>query len=121
MEAFDRGNKAAWLDTIGSDAVMVPADEWPENAPIRGAESIWDFYVEVTAAWDDQPFELGEVLDMREDMLVANVKHDARGRASGAATAFSFWLVTTFRDGKTASIEWFSERTAALEAAGLKQ
>jgi hypothetical protein len=40
---------------------MVPAKEWPENTPIRGADAIWDFYTEVTAAWEDSSFELGEI------------------------------------------------------------
>jgi ketosteroid isomerase-like protein len=120
-ETFDRRDKAGWLDTFAPDAVMVPAHEWPENDPIHGAEAIWDFYLEVTAAWDDRPTELGEVLDVREDLVIANVRRDAHGKASGVAAAFSYWTVTTFRQGRKVRIEWFSERTAALEAAGLKQ
>jgi ketosteroid isomerase-like protein len=50
VEAFDRGDKAAWLATFAPDAVMVPAREWPESAPVRGAEGIWDFYIDATAA-----------------------------------------------------------------------
>ena len=120
-EAFDRRDKAAWLDTFAPDAVMVPAPEWPESDPIRGAEAIWDFYVEVTAAWDDRPTELGELLDIGEDLVVANTKRDARGKASGAAAPFNYWTVNTFRAGKKVRIEWFSARTAALEAPALQQ
>ena len=120
-DALNRRDKAAWLDTFAPDAVMIPAHEWPENTPIRSAEGIWDFYIEVTATWDDRPYELGEMIDVREDVTVANVRRDGRGKASGAAAAFSYWTVTTFREGKKVRIEWFSERAAAFEAAGLKR
>ena len=60
-EALNRADKTAWLSSIAPDAVMIPAREWPEYAPIRGAEAIWDFYVEATAPWEEGRFELGEV------------------------------------------------------------
>src|SRR6185503_20409281 len=41
-DAFNRGDKAAWLAEHDPDVVMIPAREWPENAPIRGPEAIWD-------------------------------------------------------------------------------
>jgi hypothetical protein len=34
---------------------------------------------------------------------------------------FNYWVVTTHRKGKTARIEWFSNRAEALEAAGLSE
>jgi ketosteroid isomerase-like protein len=121
VEAFDRGDKAAWLATFAPDAVMVPAHEWPENAPVRGAEDIWDFYIEATAAWEEGGFELGEIIEAQTDTVVANTRREVRGRSSGAGLAFSYWIVVTFRHGKTIRIEWFSDRVAALEAAGLRE
>jgi ketosteroid isomerase-like protein len=121
VDAFDRRDKAAWLATFAPDAVMVPAREWPENAPIRGAEAIWDFYVEVNAAWEEDPYELGEIIEARDDTVVANARREARGKASGAGVTFSYWLVLTFRHGKTIRIEWFANRAGALEAAGLRE
>jgi ketosteroid isomerase-like protein len=121
VDAFDRRDKAAWLATFAPDAVMVPAREWPENAPIRGAGAIWDFYVEVNAAWEEDPYELGEIIEARDDTVVANARREARGKASGAGVTFSYWLVLTFRHGKTIRIEWFANRAGALEAAGLRE
>ena len=51
VDAINRGDKTAWLGTFDPDAEMVPARQWPEHAPIRGAGAIWDFYDAVTAAW----------------------------------------------------------------------
>ena len=120
-EAFDRGDKTAWLSTIAPDAVMIPAREWPEYAPIRGAEAIWDFYVEVTAAWEEGSFQFGETIEAGDDTVVTNVRREARGRASGAGVLFSYWVISTFRHGKTIRIEWFSHRRQALEAVGLPE
>jgi ketosteroid isomerase-like protein len=121
VEALNRGDKAAWLATCTRDAVMIPAREWPENAPIRGAEAIWDFYVEVTATWEEGSFELGEIIEARDDTVIANARREARGKASGAGVTFSYWTVGTYRNGKAIRIEWFSDRAAALEAAGLRE
>jgi ketosteroid isomerase-like protein len=120
-EAINRADKTAWLSTVDPDAVMIPAREWPEYAAIRGAEAIWDFYVEVTSAWAEGTFELGEILAPRDDTAIANVRREARGRASGAGVSFSYWLVATFRHGNTSRIEWFSNRGEALEAAGISE
>ena len=121
VEAFDRQDKAAWLSTFDNDAVMIPAREWPENAPVRGAEAIWDFYVEVTATWEGGSWELDEIIEAREDTLVVNARRETRGKASGAGFAFNYWSVMRFRRGKATCVEWFSNREAALEAAGLSE
>jgi ketosteroid isomerase-like protein len=82
LDAFNRGDKTAWLAMSDPDAEMVPARDWPESAPIRGAEAIWDFYMEVTAAWDEGSFEFGEVIDSGADKIVANNRREALGRRS---------------------------------------
>ena len=120
-EAQNRRDKAIWLEATDPDAVMIPAREWPENAPVRGAEAIWDFYGEVTGTWEEGSFELAETIDSGADVLVANVHRWARGKASGVGFDFSYWVVITRHNGKAVRIEWFSGRDEALEAAGLSE
>jgi len=120
LDAFNRADKAAWLAEHDPDVVMIPAREWPENAPIRGADAIWDFYVAATDPWDEGSSQFGEVIDSG-DTLVINNRREARGRASGANVEFSYWTVTTFRSGKPIRHEWFADRAEALEAAGLQE
>ena len=86
-----------------------------------GCRSFWDFYDEVTAAWDEGPTELGEVIDCGADKVVANTRRETRGKASGAGLQFSYWVVATFRDGRAIRVEWFADRAQALEAAGLRE
>jgi ketosteroid isomerase-like protein len=77
--------------------------------------------VEVTRAWADGSFELAEVIDVGADKVVLNSRREARGRASGAGVQFSYWVVTTFRNGRALRIEWFSDRGEALKAAGMSE
>jgi ketosteroid isomerase-like protein len=94
LDAFNRGDKEGWLAMFDPDAEMVPASEWPEREPIRGAEAIWDFYVEVTGTWKEGLGELGEVIDAGADTVVANNRRNARGRTSGAGVEFSYQAVS---------------------------
>ena len=120
QHAFNRRDKPAWLQTYHPDGDMVPAKEWPESSPIHGAEAVWDFYIEVMAAWEEASFELGEIIDSGNDKIVANVRRETRGKVSGVGLEFSYWFVSTFRDGKLIRGEWFAQRAEALEAAGLR-
>jgi ketosteroid isomerase-like protein len=118
-DAINRADKATWLTITDSDAVMIPARQWPENAPVRGAEAIWDFYAEVGRTWEAGSFDLPEIIDSGANTVVANVRRQTRGKASGVGVDFNYWLVMTHRKGKAVRIEWFAERAEALEAAGL--
>ena len=120
-EAFARSDKAAWLDSFDPDVVMIPAREWPESTPTRGTEALWDFYGEVTQAWEGVPFEMTEVIEAGASRVVINLRFEGRGKASGAEFEFNYWLVSTFRNGRQIRIEWFSSRDEALEAAGLSE
>lgn len=46
---------------------------------------------------------------------------EVQGKASGAPAVFSYWLVSTFRNGKLLRVEYFAERGEALEAVGLRE
>ena len=116
VDALNRGDRTAWLSTFDPDGVMIPAHEWPERAPVRGAAAVWDFYAGVIATWEAGSFELGEIIEVSEDTLVLNVRRETRGRASGAGVAFDYWNVTKFRRKRVIQAEWFPERAEALEA-----
>ena len=121
IDAYNRGDKAAWLDAYDADVVMIPAREWPESSPTRGREALWDFYMEALATWETAAIpELGEVIDS-EDRVVGNSRYVGRGKSSGAPFDFNYWFVATFRNGRQSRVEWFSDREQALEAAGLSE
>jgi ketosteroid isomerase-like protein len=47
VDAFNRRDRATWLALCDPDIEWRPPAEWPESAPIRGAEAVWDFMIQL--------------------------------------------------------------------------
>jgi ketosteroid isomerase-like protein len=118
-EAFKRGDRPTWMECFDPDAEMVPAWDWPENAPVRGPGAMWDSYTDRLAVWNDSSLAVGEVIAADPDKVIAHFLQEVKGRASGADVVFSYWIVNTYRNAKVIRAEWFADRVEALEAAGL--
>ena len=121
FDAYNRGDKAAWVGLCDPEYENVPPDEWPEAALIRGPEAVWDFFVSNMEPWEESSIELGELIDAGGDKVVAEQRTEVRGRLSGARATWRYWVVATYRNRKAVRSEWFSERAEALEAAGLSE
>jgi ketosteroid isomerase-like protein len=121
LGALDRRDRPAWLAQCDQDFEVVASGAWPDAELIRGPGPAWDFYVEVMEAFEDFVSADAELVDAGADKVLAHSRHDLRGKASGAAVEFDYWVVVTFRDGKRHRDEWFVDRAEALEAAGLRE
>ncbi len=122
FDAFNRRDRAAWLELAHPELVWVPPADWPENAPVSGHEAVWDFAVSLSEPWEEGSYELGELIaDQENDVVAVHVSRRVRGKGSGVEAEFQYWLVGTFRDGKFVRTEWFADRGDALEAAGLSE
>ena len=118
IDAFNRGDKAAFLALCDPDYENVPSSDWPESQPIRGREAVWAFFVQASDTWERVTYYIGELIEVAEDRLVFKERADIRGAASGVTVPWSYWVVMTFRAGKIRRSQWFSTRAEALEAAG---
>jgi ketosteroid isomerase-like protein len=118
MAAFNRRDKAAFLELCHPDVENVPPREWPESDSIRGSEAIWDFFVEGNEPWEESSFEYAELIDAG-NQVVGDLRREVQGKASAASVAWRYWQVTTLRNGKVFRFEWFVDRAEALKAAGL--
>jgi ketosteroid isomerase-like protein len=114
VDAFNRRDRAALLALCAPDLVNVPPREWPESSPVVGREAVWDFYVQGNEPWEESVLSVVELTDAGGDKVVAHIRGEMRGRASGAGVPWSFWGVVTFRNGKVAHVEWFADRGEAL-------
>ena len=121
LEAFNQRDWDAFVAICDTEVENFPPREWPENTPIRGAEAIWEFFVGAEEAWEEGPYEWGELIDAGRNKIVVNQLRELRGKSSGAGVPWSYWVVFTFRDGKVLRWEWFADRSDALEAAGLSE
>jgi uncharacterized protein len=123
-EAFNRG------DIEGAIALADPPPEFeivpsgvliPDLADVqrgpeglrRGAEMFWDVF-------DDPRFDFHELIHAG-DRVFAGATLRGRGRQSGAETGWEVWGVWTVRDGRMIRFQTFTDRGAALEAAGLRE
>jgi ketosteroid isomerase-like protein len=121
VDAFNRRDRPGWLALCGRGLENVPPRDWPESESIRGREAVWDFFVKGNEPWEESRFEIFELIDVGKDKIVAELRAEMRGKASGASVAWSYWHVVTSRDGKAQRFEWFADRAEALEAAGISE
>ena len=119
MGAFNRGDRDAWLRAHEPEFEFRADPEWPESETVRGREAVWDFIVGLTDAWEEDDFEMVEVVECGDGRLAARFRRTVRGKASGIEDVLDYWTLNTLREGKLLRQEWFASREAAFEAAGL--
>jgi ketosteroid isomerase-like protein len=82
---------------------------------IHGYSGIRGFFEEMDGIFDEISFEVDEVLEFGDDVLMVSTGH-FRGRASGidvTAHAANIW---TFRDGRLARFRFYQSKEDALAA-----
>jgi hypothetical protein len=62
-----------------------------------------------------------EVIDAPGGRFLGLIRQSGRGRQSGVPITIHFYALTTIRNGKWRTIEYFRHRADALEAAGLSE
>jgi ketosteroid isomerase-like protein len=116
FEAYLRGDFAGAVAYLASDVVY----EVGQELPARGADEV----IERWQRWEDAWVRLetvGEEFIDAGDHVIVPVRYSGRGRASGIEFEERLFEVHTLRDGKCVHKRDFSERTEALEAAGLSE
>jgi ketosteroid isomerase-like protein len=80
---------AAWLALCDPALLNVPSRDWPESDPIQGREAVWDYFAEANEQWEDIAYSFGELIDAGNDKIVAWVRAEMRGKASGAGVSWA--------------------------------
>ena len=91
-----------------------------EELPTQGHGAVRASLARWKAEWDDYEMLPEEFVD-RGDRVVVTVRLGGRGRGSGVEIDARFYDVYTLRDGKIVRMDQYTERSQALEAAGLPQ
>jgi ketosteroid isomerase-like protein len=111
-------------DTDAFRDILHPEFEWfaiDENRiPIHGVEAALRNREAWLDTWDEYRTDLEEVIEDGDD-VVALVHITGKGRISGAAVDIRFYVQFKVRDGKVAYMFDHEDRSAALEAAGLRE
>ena len=114
LDTFNRRDRAAFLALCHPEYENVPPRDWPESAPIRGREAVWDFFISNMDPWEEASFDVGEVIDVGNETVVAEQRAEVRGVSSGVQIAWSYWHVITFCERRALRSRWFSSRAEAL-------
>jgi ketosteroid isomerase-like protein len=120
-KAFNRG------DVEGMFADAAPEFEYLATGAIPGAGDVYrgpaEFRQFLDRWWgefDEPHVEVHELIEA-SDQVLASVTFRGSGKRSGVETNWSLWQLWTMRDGKFVRGQGFTDRNAALQAAGLEE
>ena len=91
-----------------------------EEASAQGHQAVRASSDRWKSEWDDYELVPEEFADMG-DRVVATVRLRGRGRGSGIEIDARFYDVYTLRDRKIVRMDQFTQRSEALEAAGVRE
>ena len=118
VDAINRGDIEAALELVDPDI------EWQTEligTPVyRGHEGARQGFRDVMTAWESWQMEPIEFLEGDDHVFMA-VHVNARGRTTGATVEARVFYVLDFRHGKVVRFQGFTQRSQALEAAGLSE
>ena len=108
-----------FLKAAHPDVEWLEDPAWPGSATYRGVEQIRQVILDRMGTLDfDQQTE--DLIDV-DDKVVVLVRWVGRGKASGAQGEISMAMVWTVREQAITRIEFFLDRSEALEAVGLRE
>jgi ketosteroid isomerase-like protein len=106
-------------EDFADDFEFVTSPELPDAGTYRGEEAIrWN--EAWFASFDELTIEATEITDA-DDKVLVGILQRGRPRGSDSQVEGRWRQVLTFRDGKIARAQLFSDRTQALEATGLSE
>jgi ketosteroid isomerase-like protein len=105
-----------WTDDLDHRSIEGAPDD---RGPIHGKNAMRDYLQDWIDTFDDYKVEPVELIDAREDLVVAVLRFGGRAKRSGVETAQTMAAVFEIRDGKIARGREYAIREQALQAAGL--
>ena len=121
LDAFNRRDVEAMLQELDPEVEWLTLATIIEKTRYRGHDGVRQWIEDVRRDWVTWEVHADEIVDLGERILVLG-SWRAQGRHGGAALDIpqAAWLLK-FRGGKIRRFETFTERSKALEAAGLPE
>jgi len=110
----------AIIDRLHPEVVWKPPFR-SDDEGYRGPEGIRRALDELVEAFEQWRISIEDVVEASEGRVLLTASSHVRGKGSGVAFDQRVFTVATLRDGKLAQMEDFTERSQALEAAGLSE
>jgi ketosteroid isomerase-like protein len=119
LEAFNRGDMHGFLDMCDPDIEWDLSRRLIDPERYRGHEGVKAFFEQQLEAWEEPPLMEAEELIDAGDQVVAFVRVHGRGKGSGAGVDARIAQVWTIRAEKAIRLEYYGDRTKALNSVGL--
>ena len=110
-----------WRAMHHEEVVVIPPEGFPESETSEGIDAWFTQAMRLTEAWEEQRIEVEDVLDLPDERVLAIFVWVTRGKDSGITLETPMACLTTVRDGRLASHEFFLDREQAARAAGLER
>ncbi len=93
---------------------------WPEQRVYEGMEGANEFLAAWGDSWDEWVVEVQAMHDVGE-RVISIIRQRGRSKLSGMPSEMSFAMVWTFRDGKEARMDMYSDPDEARRAFGVER
>jgi ketosteroid isomerase-like protein len=118
--AWNRGDWDGVFALFDPEIEVRPPEMWPEAGAVRGRENVRNAFRAVLEAVDRPPvMELGEILEVDDQVLAQVLRSTGRGRGSGIYLEVPFSQVFSIRDGRISRMDFYLDHADAREAVGL--
>jgi ketosteroid isomerase-like protein len=117
-EALSRGDLDAAFEMAEPDFELVPPNQSPVNAPLRGVQEAKAWLTDQQNTVGDLSIDVEELIEA-EEFIVALIRLRIRPHGADADFELRIGHMWALSDGKLIRCEIFPERDKALEAAGL--
>ena len=118
--AFNRNDPEAIAVLLAPDGEIVPMRAAFEGTVYRGAEAAQRFFADLNETWREIRMEDLEIRDLG-DRVYATGLIRGRGQGSGAPVEMRMAWVISFEAGLITRFVTYTDRSRALEAAGLSE
>jgi len=118
--AWGRGDFRAGTELFDAHTMLVLRPPLPEAGTYHGPEAISGYMRGFLETWDRAIIE-GEDFIAAGDNVLVSVHQQATGTGSGAPVEMRYFQVWSFRGDTVLRLESISDRSDALEAAGLEE
>jgi ketosteroid isomerase-like protein len=108
------------LELFHPDAEFDASRVMPDVGVVRGPERFLAAFDDYISSFEDFSITVDELLDAG-DRVVAVVRDGGHLKGSDSPISNRYIHVWTFRDGKVAAWDVFTDRAEALEAVGLRE
>jgi ketosteroid isomerase-like protein len=122
LDAFNRGDYAACLETIDPDVEWHPPPDIPNAVVAAGRDALIANFRDWLGAWDYYCATPEEIIDGPGDTVLVFSVESGRGKHSGLEVHSRRVIgMYEIRDGKIVRFKGYLDRAEALEAAGLRE